>query len=211
MATEVRRRKAETVTSSTTESEAPAEHESIIASDITSVKADSPFTTALLEKGRELIKKAEDSGFMEEGSLVKGLNYVVAAAGKGSKDASESLKKFVSARHEEVLQQLPDELQEVVHVFTAGSDTEQNAYQIASNMFDIMVGSDSGDKIKKDDMNTAAERLMLKEVEVVGPDAAKSALDFRLSVRKLLFVALVDSEDGPIVSCAIHVNIVPMY
>ena len=188
----LRRRVAETV------SPEVQDYGDILISDDTT--RSSSFVDNLLEKGRDLMEKAEQSGFHEVSSVVQSLNIFVEAAAKGSSAATETLKSFVDTQHSHVIQQLPDELQAVMRVFAVGSETEQAALCVASNMFDAMAGVEPGSTIPKDQLTEAAQKLMAREVEVVGPTAAKSADDLRHSINKLLFIALVDSEQGPVVS-----------
>ena len=163
----------------------------------------SSFINGLLDKGRGLMHKAEQTGFHELSSVVQSLNVFVEAAAKGSKEATKTLKLFAEERSKDVIEQLPDELQEILGVFAGGSETEQAALRVASDMFDIMAGDEPDRVIPRDHLAEAAQKLMMKEVEVVGPTAAKSAEDFRQSVNKLLFVALVDSKNGPVVSTVV--------
>ena len=168
--------------------------------NVDDVDQSSSFINGLLDKGRGLMQKAEQSGFHEVSCVVQSLNVFVEAAAKGSKQATKTLKLFADERSKDVIEQLPDELQELLRVFAGGCETEQAALRVASDMFDVMAGDEPGRVIPRERLTEAAQKLMMKEVEVVGPTAAKSAEDFRQSVNKLLFVALVDSKNGPVVS-----------
>ena len=202
---EVRRRTAETVRQSF-EGDADAFSSSAASEDAerhSSYKEDDSLVSSLLEKGEGLMSVAKGSNFHEVGSLVQSLNFYVEAAAKGSKEASDKVKQFVGTHRSEVIQRLPDELQEIVHVLADGSKVEKEAFRVANEMFDVMAGPEPGSTIPKDKLNEAAQKLMMREVELVGAGAAKSAHDFRGSVSKLLFIALVRSEDGPVVSASL--------
>ena len=200
---EVRRRTAETVRQ-TFEGDADAFSSTAASEDAekpSSYKEDRSLVSSLLEKGEALMSLAKGSDFHEVDSLVQSLKFFVEAAAKGSKEASDKVKQFVDTHRSEVIQRLPDELQEIVHVLADGSKEEKEAFRVANEIFDVMAGPEPGSTIPKDKLNDAAQKLMmLKEVELVGAGAAKSAHDFRGSVSKLLFIALVRSEDGLVVS-----------
>ena len=192
----VRRRTAETVRplSETTGEEQPdsrprdAENEQERATAI----------EALIDEGTRLFETSKESEFQEVGKLAQGLKFLAAAAGKGSDEAIERLQTlFLSPPlkgFSSVMDKLPYELVSVLKVMAEGSEAEKQIYKVASDIFStVAVGADF---ILKDEIDSAAERLLQSEGKVSGKESCKSARKMKKAVWRLLHCSVITDDDG---------------
>lgn len=158
---------------------------------------------SLIDEGTRLFETSKESGFQEVAKFAQGLKFLATAAGKGSDEAVERLQACLLAPPRmgvtSVMGMLPEELASVVKVMVEGSETEKQVYKVASDMFSTMaVGANV---IPKDKIDSAAEKLLKSEQEVVGAESVKSAYGMKKAVWRLLHCSVITDKDGQEVVC----------
>ena len=198
---EVRRRTADTVKSSGTEQRERSDE--TVSPDIQQVEShDKDWVDPLLDKGKKLYNKAEESGFQEVGELIESLKCFVEAAGNGSREATRHLTTFFDSNVKtltNIVEQLPGDLVAMAHALMMGTETEKQIYTVAKEMFETMAKERK--VIPKDQLEEAAQRLLNTEIVVVGVEEIECIDGLKRSVKKLLNCAITTNEKGEEVVC----------
>ena len=205
---DVRKRTAETVRplSETTGEEQPAALQpSSFPKEAEKERERAAAIKALIDKGTKLFETSKKSGFQEIAKLSQGVKFLAAAAGKGSDEAIERLQTlFLSGPKESfssVMEKLPHELVSVMKVMVEGSEAEKQIYQIASDIFSTVAAGENF--ILKDEIDSAAERLLNSEIEAGGKESSKSAWRMKKAVRRLLRCSVNTDDEGKEVVCCV--------
>ena len=124
------------------------------------------------QRGLQLYRESERSGFQKVDSLTEGLQEIVDAAEDGVEDAVSWIRSFFASKPAVVLK-LPEGLEKQVRLIAESAENEEQIKMAAKAMFAQMVGSGRDKKIPKSKIDEYVKTLVASESGRVGPEAAK--------------------------------------
>lgn len=173
--------------------------------DLPSIEEETPETimaigtpSTLIENGKVLVEKAEQSGFKKTDDFVDGLKLFVDAAMVGSNEAIDEIQSFFMKTSQKrlafVLDELPRDLLSAAKVLVRANDTEKQVLVVAKQMFQTMAKGKK--EIKSDNIDDAVTNLLASEAAAVGTEQLKSVSTLKGSVKRLLKISLKPNSLG---------------